>query len=85
MSISEALRILKSNSSGWIHDCIPGQKDFAWQSGYATFSVSYSNLESVRKYIQNQEAHHRKSTFKEELIALLKKHDVEYDERYLCD
>lgn len=85
MSISEALRILKTNSSGWIHDCIPGQKDFVWQSGYAAFSVSHSNLESVRQYILNQAAHHQQGTFKEELIALLKKHDVEYDESYLWD
>jgi predicted subunit of tRNA(5-methylaminomethyl-2-thiouridylate) methyltransferase len=58
-------------------------KDFSWQEGYAAFSVSSSNLNRVILYIQNQEAHHRKSDFEEEFRALLRKHGVEYDPKYV--
>ena len=58
-------------------------RKFAWQTGYAAFSVSASNLLAVKKYIQNQEQHHRKMSFEQELVALLEKHGVEYDPRYL--
>lgn len=84
-AIADALRIIKSNSSGWIHDTLPGQKEFAWQTGYAAFAVSYSNLEKVRKYVLKQKEHHRKKTFKEEFVALLEKHEIDYDKRYLWD
>jgi len=56
---------------------------FAWQDGYAAFSVSRSNMSRVVDYVRNQVAHHAKMTFKEELIALLSRHGIEYDERYL--
>jgi REP-associated tyrosine transposase len=82
-AIAVLLRLLKSNSSGWVNDnrLVPGR--FAWQTGYAAFSVSESQVEAVRRYIRNQEAHHAKVSFKDELIALLKKHRIEYDERYI--
>ena len=83
VAISDALRFLKSNSSGWVHDKWPKRRKFAWQLGYAAFSVSKSNVPEVLKYIANQEAHHRRASFKEELIEFLKKHEIEYDERYL--
>jgi putative transposase len=60
-------------------------RDFAWQTGYAAFSVSKSGLEEVRGYIARQEEHHKRMSFKEELIALLKKHEIEYDERFVFD
>ena len=82
-SIKDVLRDLKADSSGWIHDNFSGLKKFAWQAGYSAFSVSESQVERVRKYIQNQKQHHRKVSFKEELIALLKAHKIDYDERYL--
>ena len=59
--------------------------EFAWQGGYACFSVSVSNLELVEKYIQNQEAHHHKMGFQDELRLLLKKHGEAWDEKYLWD
>lgn len=59
--------------------------DFQWQGGYAAFSVSVSNVDIVRRYIENQETHHAKQSFQDELRALLRKHGVEYDERYLWD
>jgi hypothetical protein len=63
----------------------PAYGDFQWQAGYADFSVSQSNLDRVKNYIINQEAHHRKLNFQDELRALLRKHDVEWDERYVWD
>ena len=84
VSISEALRFLKANSSGWVHDKWP-QRSFAWQLGYGAFSVSKSNVPDVLGYIQNQEAHHRRLSFKEEFVDFLRKLEIEYDERYIWD
>ena len=83
--LSGYMRDLKSNASRWVHENYPDRADFAWQEGYAAFSVSESQVPAVRAYIDNQEAHHRKTTFKEELIALLEKHGLSYDERFLFD
>ena len=83
VSISEAMRFIKSNSSGWARN--KWRKSFAWQLGYGAFSVSKSNVPEVLKYIGTQESHHRKRTFKQELVALLDKHGVAYDERYLWE
>jgi len=74
--LAKAMQLLKGNSSKWVSD---QGKDFSWQEGYGAFSVSSSNLDQVIRYIQNQEAHHRKSSFEEEYRALLRKHGVEYD------
>ena len=76
---------LKRVSSSWLKDTAPRHADFAWQSGYAAFSVSVSNLERVTEYIRNQEAHHRRIGFQDELRALLRRHRLEWDERYLWD
>jgi putative transposase len=82
LSTSEFLEKFKANSSRWVNDEFKGAR-FAWQPGYAAFTVSRSNFQSVYDYIANQEKHHQKMTFKQELIALLQKHGIEYDERYL--
>ena len=58
---------------------------FEWQLGYADFSVSQSNLEQVTKYIANQEEHHRKVSFQDEVRALLQRHRIEWDERYIWE
>ncbi len=84
-SVAELLRPLKSSSSKWFHDTFPQSAEFAWQVGYAAFSVSESQVSAVRRYIRNQAQHHARLSFKDELIALLKKHQIEYDERYLFD
>ena len=73
---------VKQTSSKWIHETI-GAKEFAWQQGYGAFTVSVSLCDTVKEYIANQPEHHRKKTFQEEYVAFLKKHGVEYDERYL--
>src|SRR5262245_19481293 len=81
-AVSEPLRSIKANSSGWIHDGFPKLQGFHWQDGYGAFTVSKSQMETVRRYIANQEAHHRKVTFQAEFLTLLKAHEIEYEERY---
>ena len=76
---------VKSSSSGWIHKRFPQRRSFHWQKGYAAFSVSRSAEEELIRYIENQKTHHHRLTFKEELVAFLKRHGIEYDERYLWD
>ena len=83
MSVSEAMRIIKANSSGWIHDTFPDKQDFGWQAGYGAFAVSYSNIDVVKQYIARQAEHHRVKSFQEEFIEFLKRHNIQYDERYL--
>ncbi len=76
---------LKRVSNAWLKQQGRDYFDFEWQGGYAVFSVSPSNLEKVRAYIARQEEHHKKTGFQEELRALLLKHNLEWDERYLWD
>jgi len=77
LALAKAVYILKAYPSKWMG------KRFAWQKGYAAFSVSASNVSAVKRYIQNQERHHRKMGFDQELVALLEKHGVKYDPKYL--
>jgi REP element-mobilizing transposase RayT len=85
LTIAEAVRLVKSNSSKWIHETFPDQKAFAWQTGYGALAVSYSNLESVKRYLASQAEHHRKLTFQEEFLAFLNRHKIPYEERYLWE
>lgn len=85
ISIADFVNVVKSNSSRWVHESFTRLRSFAWQEGYGAFSVSKSGEQSVIRYIRNQEKHHRKQTFKEELIGLLGKHGIAYDERYTWD
>ena len=82
-AVSEVLRSIKANSSGWIHDSFPKLRSFHWQDGYGAFTVSKSQMETVRRYIARQEVRHRKLTFQEEFLALLKAHEIGYDPRYI--
>ena len=77
------IRDLKASSSQWIHKNFPNLQDFAWQEGYGSFSVSFSALQGVQKYIQNQKQHHAIMSFDEEYLKFLKLHGVEYDERFV--
>jgi putative transposase len=81
LSLSEMMRVIKANSSKWING--KHASGFAWQTGYAAFSVSRSQVPEVVRYIRNQEQHHRKMSFQEELVAFLKKHGISYDEKYI--
>lgn len=80
LSLAKAVNTIKSNSSRWANE--EGHK-FTWQQGYAAFSVSASLVPRVVRYIQTQEAHHKKMSFEEELLALLKKHGVEFDPNFV--
>ena len=80
---SHFIRDLKSYSSLWVHQTFPQKQDFAWQEGYGSFSVSFSSLEKVRDYIQNQESHHVHETFDQEYLKFLKHHNIRYDERFV--
>ena len=82
-ALSDVLRYLKANASGWMHDVFPELKDFCWQRGYAAFTVSQSNLLGVQRYIAGQEQHHQRVSFRDELIQFLKANGIEYDDRYL--
>jgi REP element-mobilizing transposase RayT len=83
ISLSKAMQLIKGGSSKWVHDTFPGCHLFAWQEEYGAFSVSVSQREKVVQYIKRQAEHHRKITFQEEFLALLQKHGIRYDERYL--
>ena len=82
---SKAAQLIKGGSSKWIHETFPVLHGFAWQDGYGAFTVSKSNVPQVERYIENQREHHRTRTFQQEFVEFLKRHDVEYDERYLWD
>src|SRR5579864_5553785 len=80
LDLAKAVLTIKSNSSRWANE---EGHTLAWQQGYAAFSVSASIVPDVVRYIQNQEAHHRKMSFDEEFVALLKKHGVEFDPKFV--
>jgi len=82
-SSAEIARVVKTNSSRWVRE--KWSSEFAWQTGYAVFSVSESNVAAVTKYIAGQEEHHKNHSFQEELLAFLRKHRVEYDEMHIWD
>ncbi|HTB95697.1 MAG TPA: IS200/IS605 family transposase [Terracidiphilus sp.] len=80
--VSDAMRVIKSNSSGWMREeC--GRKSFEWQEGFGAFSIGQSQVESTLTYIARQKEHHKKRDFQAEYIAFLKKHRIECDPRYV--
>jgi REP element-mobilizing transposase RayT len=83
--VADLLRVTEANSSKWIHETFPHMAHFARQTGYGAFAVSHSNVEVVRAYIAGQLEHHRTRSFQEEFVALLKRHGIAFDERYLWD
>ena len=84
-TVADLVRELKRESSKWIKTKEASLSSFHWQFGYGAFSVSPSHVNSLRKYIADQEEHHRRETFQDEFRRLLKKYGVEYDERYVWD
>jgi REP element-mobilizing transposase RayT len=80
--LADVVRDVKAVSSRWVHE-ETGDRGFSWQEGYGAFTVSASQRDMVREYIARQEEHHRKRTFQEEYVELLKRSGVEYDDRYL--
>jgi putative transposase len=80
--LADVMREIKTNSSRWIHSAI-GERRFGWQDGYGAFTVSRSDVEALRQYIQEQKEHHRKKTFQEEYLDLLRRSGIQFDETYL--
>ncbi len=85
IAVSMMVQRIKGNSSKWRNDHRGPAEHFDWQTGYAAFTVSESQSKTVQNYIRNQEEHHKKVSFKEELIALLRKNKIPFDEKYLLD
>ena len=83
ISVSELMKTVKAKSSKYINDHRLTRERFEWQEGYGAFSYSQSSVDKVYKYIKNQEAHHKKQTFRDEYLDFLKKFKVEYDEQYI--
>ena len=83
VSVAKALQLIKGGSSKWVHETFPSGGDFAWQEGYGAFSIGISRVDETVAYINAQDEHHRTRSFQEEFLAFLKKHGVEYDERYV--
>ena len=83
LTITKAVQCIKGTSSRWIHDTDPSHTGFAWQEGYGAFSVSHSGVDRTIQYIERQREHHKTQTFEEEFIAFLRRHQIEYDERYV--
>jgi putative transposase len=84
-AMGEVVKELKRGSSLWIKERDTGLEQFAWQSGYGAFSIGFSQIEAVRRYILNQEEHHRHRTFQEEFRKMLARYQVVHDERYVWD
>lgn len=85
-ALKKIVEEVKKSSSKWMKSASGiNNKSFQWQAGYAAFSVSQSQVETVRRYIDNQDEHHRKNSFENELRNFFQKHDLEFDERYVWD
>lgn len=85
LAVADLIGEIKRSSSKWVKSKGPMLGKFAWQAGYGVFSVSQSQVETVRSYIGRQEDHHRKKSFQDEFRLFLKKYQIEYDERYVWD
>ncbi len=85
VTIAEMVNALKANSTRWIRQTFPYRNWFGWQDGYAAFSVGKSGEKAVIEYSRNQDEHHKRQNFQEELLELLGRHGIEYDPRYVFD
>ncbi|MDD4271129.1 MAG: IS200/IS605 family transposase [Thermoguttaceae bacterium] len=85
MTISKLVERIKTTTSAWMKGQDKGPRHFAWQGGYGAFSLGLSQLSSLIDYIDRQEEHHRKRSFHEEFLDILRRYNVPYDERYVCD
>ena len=85
LAIAKVVEEVKKGSSKWMKTKAAALRNFHWQNGYGAFSVSPSEAEAVAQYVANQEEHHQRVTFQEEYRAILEKHGLEFDERYVWD
>jgi REP element-mobilizing transposase RayT len=83
LSIAKAMQLIKGGSSSWVHDTFPEHHEFEWQEGYGAFSIGVSQVPDTKAYIDNQREHHRTKTFREEFMAFLERHGVDYDPGYV--
>jgi REP-associated tyrosine transposase len=84
-SVADVARLIKTNSSRWVHGRWPEQHRFGWQKRYGAFTVSESGVGAIRDYISNQQEHHKVMSFQEEFLLFFKKNGITVDERYLWD
>ena len=84
-ALSNVIMEFKRGTSIWIKERSPRYSEFYWQAGYGAFSVSQSAVETVKAYIADQESHHARRTFQDELRSLLMRHEIDFDERYVWD
>ena len=82
MALARAVNLIKANSSKWMNR---EHGNFAWQEGYGAFSVSVSNTAAVARYVRDQERHHRKMSFEDEYLAMLRKSGVQFDPKYIFE
>ena len=85
MALADLVRDIKSDSSDWVNRRRLARGKFAWQEGYGAFSYGHSQLDTIIRYIQNQEKHHKRRSFKDEYLTLLRKFDVEFKEEYVFE
>jgi putative transposase len=85
MALSDLVREIKSDSSEWVNRKKLARGKFGWQEGFGAFSYGHSQLDTVVRYIQNQEIHHAKQTFRNEYLTLLRKFEVEFKEDYVFE
>jgi REP element-mobilizing transposase RayT len=83
IALSKLMEEIKKSSSKWIKTKGPGLRTFGWQEGYGAFTIGQSQVEALQQYIARQKERHKKQTFEEELVMLLKRYQVPYDERYI--
>ena len=85
LALADFVRDLKANSSNWVHENFSERQNFAWQTGYGGFTVSKSKVPELEIYIANQREHHLQVSFADEYVGLLRKHEIEFDERFVLD
>jgi putative transposase len=85
IAVADTVRDIKANSAKWMNELGPLQERFEWQKGYGAFTVSISQVPVVQRYVQNQEEHHRRVSFEEEFVALLERHEITFERRYLFE
>ena len=85
MALAELVRDIKSDSSDWVNKKKLARGKFGWQEGYGAFSYGHSQLDTIIRYIQNQEKHHRRRSFKDEYLTLLRKFEIEFKEKYVFE
>jgi REP element-mobilizing transposase RayT len=85
LAVAKAMKLIKGGSSKWVHDNFPSKRLFEWQKGYGAFSIGINDIDRTVDYIKTQREHHTRFNFKQEFVVFLKKHKIEYDERYIWD